>query len=168
MRRYGFTESELELAKTEMLNDYEQAYNERNTQKNISLAREYIRNFEDKDPIPGIEWEWKFVQQVLPMLDLASINKVAEGYVHPNPAVCIMGPEKEGVKIPSKEEVLHMLKAMEKLDIAAPEEKKIDSRLVKKAPKAGKIKKEISHNEFGTTEWILSNGVRVILKPTTF
>jgi zinc protease len=168
MRRYGFTESELELAKTEMLNDYEQAYNERNTQKNISLAREYIRNFEDKDPIPGIEWEWKFVQQVLPMLDLASINKVAEGYVHPNPAVCIMGPEKEGVKIPSKEEVLHMLKDMEKLEIAAPEEKKVDNRLVKKAPKAGKIKKEISHEEFGTTEWILSNGVRVILKPTTF
>ena len=168
MRRYGFTEDELELAKTTMKNDYEKAYNERNTQNNITLAREYIRNFEDHDPIPGIEWEWQFVQQVLPMLDLASINQVAAGYVHPNPAICIMGPQNDVVKIPAKEQVIAMLKDVETMEIAAPEQKKIDNRLVKKMPKAGKIKKEIQHPEWGTTEWLLSNGMRVILKPTAF
>lgn len=168
MRRYGFTEDELELAKTSMKNDYEKAYNERNTQKNITLAREYIRNFEDHDPIPGIEWEWQFVQQVLPMLDLASINQVAAGYVHPNPAICIMGPQNDAVKIPAKEQVIAMLKDVETIEIAAPEQKEIDNRLVKKMPKAGKIKKEIQHPEWGTTEWLLSNGMRVILKPTAF
>ena len=168
MRRYGFTADELELAKTSVLNGYEKSYNERNTQKNISLAREYIRNFEDDEPIPGIEWEWNYVQQVLPMLDISAVNQVAAQYAHNNPAVCIMGPEKESVKIPTKEQVLDMLKAMETLEIAAPEQKKIDNRLVKKAPKAGKIKKESFNEQFGTTEWLLSNGMRVILKPTEF
>lgn len=168
MRRYGFTENELELAKNSLLNEYEKAFNERNTQRNITLAREYIRNFEDGDPIPGITWEYDFVQAVIPMLDLQSINKIAEGYVHPNPGIAILGPDKAGVYIPSKREALDILNEVEHMEIAAPEVKKVDSRLVKHAPKAGKIKQEKELPAFGATEWTLSNGMKVVIKPTAF
>ena len=168
LRRFGFTNAELELAKTEMLNDYEKWYNERNTRKNQTLAREYIRNFTRGEAIPGIEWENEFVKQVLPVLELEAVNRVAKDYILPNPGVAIIGPQKEGVHIPDKATVLAMLKEAETMALNAPEDKALDTELVKKAPKAGKIGKVKTNKVLGTTEWTLKNGIKVILKPTAF
>ncbi len=168
MHRYGFTQSELDIAKTEMLNDYEKGYNERDTRRNQALAREYVSNFTREALVPGISWEYEFIQKYLPTLDLKEVNIIAKEYILPNPAVQIMGPEKEGVNIPSEEDVLKMISAMPDLEIAAPENKVIDTELVKHAPKAGKIKKVTYNEELGTTEMLLKNGVRVIIKPTEF
>lgn len=168
MRRYGFTSTELELAKTDVLNDMEKAYNERNTRKNITLAREYIRNFTRKETCPGIEWEYEFTKQLLPMISVDMVNQVAKAYFTPNPGISIMGPDKEGVNIPTEQQVLDIFKQVETMEIEAPAEEKIDNQLVKKAPKPGAIKKTITNAELGTTEFILKNGVRVIIKPTEF
>ena len=168
MRRYGFTQSELDLAKTAILNSYEQSYNERNTRRNQSLAREYIRNFTREESIPGIEWEYAFVKELLPAIQLQAVNKVAEGYILPNPSIAITGPEKESVHIPSEAEVLQLLADVQQMEIAAPENKAIDTELVKKAPKAGKIKKIKQNDEIGATELTLKNGIRVAIKPTEF
>ena len=51
-----------------MLSEFEKAYNSRQTRKNIAYAREYIRHFEDNEPIPGIEFVYEFVQQMLPLI----------------------------------------------------------------------------------------------------
>lgn len=168
MRRYGFTNAELERAKAEYLNDIETSYNGRNTRENMALAREYIRNFEDAEPIPGIEWEYEFAKSVLPMLDVASINQIAKAYVHENPTVAIQGPDKEGVNLPNTETALSILSEVQQMEIAAPKEEAINTQLVKKAPKTGKIKSTSVNVELGTTEWTLSNGVRVVFKPTAY
>ena len=168
MRRYGFTNTELELAKTNVLNDMEKAYNERNTRKNITLAREYVRNFTRTESCPGIEWEYEFTKQLLPMITVDMVNQMAKAYFTPNPGIAIMGPDKEGVNIPTEQQVLEIFKQVETMEIEAPAEEKIDNQLVKKAPKPGAIKKTITNAELGTTEFILKNGVRVIIKPTEF
>ena len=168
MHRYGFTNAELERVKSEKLNSMEKYYNERNTRKNITLARECIRHFEDGESMPGAEWEYEFVKMMLPMISLETINKVTQALVHPNPTIAISGPEKEGVNIPTEEQVLASLNGLADLAIEAPEEEEIDSELVKKAPRAGKIKKTRVNAELGITEWTLSNGVKVVIKPTEF
>ncbi len=168
MHRYGFTNAELERVKTEYLKSMETAYNERNNRKNIAIARECIRNFEDHEPMPGIEWEYNFAKQMLPMIDVASVNAVAKQYVDDKPTVAITGPNKEGVNIPSEETILSMLKEVSEMEIEAPKEEVVNTELVKKAPRAGRIKKTTANAELGTTEWTLSNGVRVVIKPTTF
>ena len=170
MRRYGFTESELEIAKTNMLSEYEKAYNSRQTRQNISLAREYIRHFEDNEPIPGVEFEYEFVKQMLPLVNLEMINSIAQHQLmgDKNIIVCITGVEKEGVHIPSKDMTLLMLNAMPEMEIEAPVEEKIDRPLVSHTPKKGKIKKQRFNLSLGTTEWILNNGVRVVFKTTDF
>ena len=170
MRRYGFTESELEVAKAKMLSEYEKAYNSRQTRQNISLAQEYIRNFEDKEPIPGIEFEYEFVQQMLPMINLDMINSIAQKQLmgDENIIVSITGVQKEGVNIPTEEQVVTMLRAMPDLAIEAPVSEKVERPLVAKAPKKGKIKKQTKNEALGTTEWLLSNGVKVIFKTTDF
>ncbi len=168
MQRYGFTNAELERAKSDYLSSMEKSYNERDTRRNISIAQECIRNFEDHESMPGIEWEYQFAKTVLPLIQVDMVNEVAKQMVHENPTVAITGPKKEGVKIPSEEEIRAMLKTVNEEEIEAPKEEKIDTQLVKKTPKAGKIKKTAHNEAFGVTEWTLSNGVRVLVKPTTF
>lgn len=168
MRRYGFTNAELELAKTEAMNDMEKAYNERNTRKNQTLAREYVRNFTRKESCPGIEAEYEIMKQFLPMISADAINQAAKAYFTPNPGISIMGPQKEGVHIPTEEQVLAIYNEIEKMEIEAPKEEVVDNELVKKAPKAGAIKKTMTNSELGTTELLLKNGIRVIIKPTEF
>ena len=168
MDRYGFTNAELERVKTEYLTSMETAYNERNNRKNIAIARECIRNFEENEPIPGIEWEYQFAKQIVPMIDIETINKLASELISDNPTVAITGPLKEGVHIPSEKIILGMLQQTKTMEIEKPVEKTIDTQLVKKAPRAGKIKKTTTNADLGTTEWTLSNGVKVVIKPTTF
>lgn len=168
MRRYGFTNAEFERAKTDVLNDIEKAYNERNTRKNQALAREYVRHFTRNEICPGIEAEYEITKQLLPMWSVDMVNQMAKAYFTPNPGISIMGPEKEGVNIPTEQQVLEILKQVESLEIEAPKEEEVDNQLVKKAPKAGAVKKTITNAELGTTELLLKNGIRVIIKPTEF
>ena len=168
MHRYGFTNAELDRVKAEKLNAMEKYYNERNTRQNITLARECIRHYEDGEAMPGAQWEYDFVQAVLPMISLETVNNVAKALVHANPTVAISGPEKEGVHIPSEEAILASLAGQSELAIEAPVEEAFDSELVKKMPRKGKIKSVTRNEEFGMTEWVLSNGVKVVIKTTDF
>lgn len=168
MHRYGFTNAELERVKTEKLNAMEKYYNERNTRTNYDLAVECIRHFEDGESMPGAQWEYEYVNAILPLISLDKVNEVAKALVHPNPTVAISAPEKDEVQIPSEEEILTSLAALEELAIEAPEEEEFDSELVKKAPRKGKIKSNKYNEEIQSTEWTLSNGIKVVFHPTDY
>ena len=169
VKRFGFTNAELERAKGDLLKEYEQVYNERNNRESITLTREYIRNYLDKTPIPGIEWEYEIVKMLLPQVKVAMINELAQSYVtDENLIISFTAPEKETVKIPSKEETLAVLATVKASELVAPKEETMTKALVKKAPKCGKIKSITTNDALGTTEWILKNGIKVVIKPTTF
>ena len=168
MHRYGFTNAELERVKDEKLNSMEKYYNERNTRRNINIARECIRHFEDGESMPGAQWEYDFVKAVLPMVTTEVANQMAKSFTHENPTVAISGPEKEGVNLPSEEIVLTALNGLQDLAIEAPAEEVIDRELVKKLPRKGKIKSVSRNDDLGTTEWMLNNGIQVVFKPTEF
>ena len=168
MHRYGFTNAELERVKSEKMNSMEKYYNERNTRRNITLARECIRHFEDGESMPGAQWEYDFVQAVLPLVSQETVNNVAKALIHANPTIAISGPEKEGVNIPSEETILAAIAGQSDLAIEAPVEEVIDTELVKKAPHKGKIKSFRENEEIEATEWILSNGIKVVFHPTDF
>ena len=169
MRRYGFTNDELERAKTETLAQYEKAYNERSATRNISYVDEYIDNFLYQEMIPGIEWEYAFVKQMMPAISLEQINQIALQLVtNENIIVNFQVADKPEVQLPTEEQIINSIRGMEHLDIERPVEKEVITELVKKGPKAGKVVKEKYNEALGTTEWTLKNGVRVIFKPTEF
>ena len=169
MRRYGFTSDELERAKTETLAQYEKAYNERSATRNDSYVDEYIGHFLHQSMIPGIEWEYAFVQQIMPAISLEQINQIALQLVtNENIVVNFQVADKPEVQLPTEEQIINGIRGMEHLDIERPVEKEVITELVKKGPKAGKVVKEKYNEALGTTEWTLKNGVRVIFKPTEF
>ena len=169
MRRYGFTHAELDRVKKEMLAAYEKSYNERNTVRNIMYAQQYIRNYLSDEPIPGIAWEYETVQQILPMLSVDMLNQMAQQLVtDENLIISFQAPEDKNVVLPTEAEAVELLAAVKNEEIEAPVEEAIRENLVEIAPKAGKIKKTAYNESLGVTEWTLSNGVRVMVKPTTF
>ena len=169
MRRYGFTNAELDRVKKETLAAYEKSYNERNTMRNIMFAQEYIRHYLSDEPIPGIAWEYQMVQQILPMLGVDMLNQIAQQLItDENLIISFQAPEDEGVVLPTEEEAVTILADVKNAEIEAPVEEAIRENLVEVAPKAGRIKKVTTNEVLGTTEWTLSNGVRVVIKPTEF
>lgn len=169
IKRFGFTSAELERAKTNLLKRFETAYKDRDHQKNNDLVREYVRNYLDNEPIPGIEWEYQTLQLILPRLTADIVNQVAKSYItDKNLLVTIMSPDKPSVKVPTKDQVLADITETGKAQLTAKAEETMNKPLIEKVPQAGKIAKSVQNTKFGTTEWTLNNGIKVIFKPTTF
>ena len=169
MRRYGFTNAELDRVKKETLAAYEKSYNERNTVRNIAYAQECIRHYLSDEPIPGIAWEYEMIQQVLPVLTVDMLNQIAQNIVtDENLIISFQAPSDESVVLPTEKQAVELLALVKNEEIEAPAEEAIRENLVETAPKVGKIKKTAHNETLGVTEWTLSNGVRVVVKPTSF
>jgi zinc protease len=168
VKQFGFTQAEFERAKTEMLASYEKSYNERDKQKSSSFVREYVGHFLHLEAIPGIAWEYETAKKAFQEeITLEKLNKTAQSYIaETNLVVDISAPQKEGVVLPTKEEVLVAISLSAKEKLSPYVEKINNNPLIPKQPKPGKIVKERYNDKLGTTEWLLSNGVKVILKST--
>jgi zinc protease len=85
-----------------------------------------------------------------------------------NRIVIVEAPEKQGVVIPDQAKLAAVLKSAGSKDLKAYVDSASGSALLEGAPAAGTVTKTVTKEAIGVTEWELSNGVRVILKPTNF
>lgn len=164
----GFMESELVRARDELLANYEKAYNERKSTKNDALARDLIRTFIDNVPNAGAEKNYEIMKQLLPMIPVAQINMLGGMLLTPeNQVIVVSQPEKEGMEMVEGSVMTADLNRIINAEYEAYVDEVLPKSLVAKMPKAGKIKSEKA-GAFGTTEFMLSNGVKVVVKPTDF
>lgn len=165
----GFTDSEYTRAKDELLANYEKMYNERDKTRTSVLAREIIRHFVDNEAMPGIEKEYEMLQALTSMVDIATINQVCGTILTPgNQVITLFQPEKDGSVLPTREAMLEAVEGSINKTYEAYVDDVITEPLVAKLPKVGKIKKKTENATLGTTEYILSNNVKVIVKSTDF
>jgi zinc protease len=169
-RQYGFTASEVERAKKGILRNYERMYNERDKSDSSGYAAEYIRNFLEQETIPGIATEYRYATELIPDISLSEVNAAARVAipVDQNKLVIYTGSDKAGTPVPKADELLAIASAAEKIGVKAQEEKVYASQLMPVPPKAGGIVGQTVNVKLGTTELKLSNGVKVVLKPTDF
>jgi zinc protease len=80
----------------------------------------------------------------------------------------LTGPDKAEFKIPSNEELLSIADKAAKTEITAYEDVAVAASLMENTPVAGKITSEKVIEDLGVTELTLSNGIKVLLKPTDF
>ena len=168
-KRFGFTPSEYERAKSNFLSMVENAYNEREKQKSRGYAQEYVRHFTDAEVIPGIEFEYSFYNQIAPVITVEQINQaLTELAGEKNIVIAVTGPKKEGLAYPSKAALLDVLAKTKAEDITPYAETLSDEPLVPNLPKPGKVTRETTDQIFGSTVWTLSNGAKVVIKTTDF
>ena len=168
VKQYGFAQTELDRAVKSTLSRIENMYNERDKTKSVELLQEYVRNYLKQESIPGIEKEFEMHQKYLPTIQLAEVNALIKDWITTeNRSVVITAPEKEKADLMTADQVTALLnKPIGKLD--AYVDKVTKGALLPVEPTAGKVVSEKKYPSIETTEWTLSNGAKVILKPTQF
>ena len=167
--RFGFTATELDRQKQARLRTYERLLAEKGNRLSGSRADEYVRNFLDQETLPTNEWELALHQRFLASITLDEVNKIAKDWFpERNRLVVVNAPEKAGLVIPDQAKLAAVIKAAAAKDVK-PYVDAVGTRpLVETVPAPGTIAKTVSKTAIGITEWELSNGVKVVLKPTTF
>ncbi|HRO85483.1 MAG TPA: insulinase family protein [Niabella sp.] len=167
-KRFGFTQPELDRAKLNLKAGMEKAFKEKEKTESSRYVGEYLRNFLSNEPIPGIEVENNYYNELIPQItleDVAGIAKLLQKT--PEFFVSLMGPDAK--ELPLATDLIKVATDMAaRTDIEAHEEKAVATKLLSKEPVAGKIVKQTVESRLGTKTWNLSNGTTVTIKKTDF
>jgi zinc protease len=170
-RKFGFTANELDRIKKMLMKSIERSYNERDKTESSHLVDEYVSNFFEQEPIPGIENEYKYYSKYLDDITLEEVNTYATKTiptVEDPKLVILTGPDHAEFKIPSNSELLTMANQAAMADITAYEETAVAAAIMDEKPSPGSITETKEDKTLGTTTFQFANGTRVILKPTDF
>lgn len=164
----GFTQSELDRTKAQILAAWEKRYNERNKTNTEGLSQKLIRHFIDNTPAMSIEQEYQIVKFILDQIDVNMLNEACKGIMTPENQVLLVNmPKKEGVAPIAANQLLPLVEDAINAQYEAFVDEVITEPLITKFAKPGKISKEMK-GAYGSTEFVLSNGVKVIVKSTDY
>ncbi|HBE43126.1 MAG TPA: insulinase family protein, partial [Bacteroidales bacterium] len=167
--QFGFTDSELEREKKNILALYEQGAKEADKTASATYADEFIRNFMTGECIPGYQKEFELVKELLPGITVEEINRMGQAWItEENIIALVASQEKEGITVPEEQEVAEIIGSVRLKELEAYIDKVTDAPLMAEEPVPSAVMKKTENARFGFTELLFGNGVRMILKPTDF
>lgn len=166
---YGFTETELERAKTDMLRGFEKQFAEKDKMENDRYVWQYYSHFLEKEPAPGVEYDFAFANAVVPGITLSEINAQAKAWITgENRVISVMALEAEGITVPHEQEIKEIIAAVDAEEVEAYVDKVTDEPLIPEEPVASPVDKKGKDKILGTTRWTFENDVQVVMKTTDF
>ena len=168
IRQHGFTQSELNIAKGLKLNHDERKFRERDDRRNSKYVSACIQHFLNSEPLLSVEQQLELTRRFDREVTLAEVNEaVRELITDKNQVAILYAPDKEGLVLPTEEQIEDVVLAAQQLSYAPYEEKQLADKLIEQLPKAGSIVSEKAYKH-GFKEWTLSNGMKVYVKKTDF
>jgi zinc protease len=169
VRRFGFTATELERARTNYLRGLEQRFAERDRTNSNVFASEYVTSALTRTPIVSIDDELALARRFAPTITLAELNaQAARSFPATNRVVIVAAPERPEITLPTRSAMLAIFDRAADSTLTAYVDSTSDAPLVPTPPAPGRIVAERTLPETGILEWRLSNGAKVLLKPTDF
>lgn len=166
MKRFGFTDGEVQRAKDNIISSYERAVEAAPTRKNAEFVYPLLYNFYKNEPYMEPATELQLAQMLCNNINAAVLNQIAAQIITDNNLVVLYnGPEKEGLANPTEQEISAVLAAVKNAEIAANVEESINEPFISGELKGAKVKKA-KETVYGATEWTLKNGMKVIVLPT--
>jgi zinc protease len=169
VERHGVTQSELDRTRTVLARGYEQNEAEESTSDSRDYTEEFTRNFFEGEFMIGRKMEKELTLKYLPTVTVAEMNALAKSYGGAdNRVILIAGPDAAKATLPSRDRALAIVDEVAKSKIDPWEDRAVTAKLMEQLPRPGKITKETKVDAIEVTEWRLSNGARVIVKPTDY
>ncbi|MES2111524.1 MAG: pitrilysin family protein [Bacteroidota bacterium] len=169
IRLFGFSEPELQRAKQAYLLRVSSAFREKGKTPSVDLVNEYLQYFLHQVAAPGVDAEYKMVQEQLPGITLKEINAVlAKYFTSKNRDLIVQAPEKDRKDLPAETTLAKWMKAVEDEHLEAYKDTVSTKSLLTSEPVPGTIISEERNEKINMTTLTLSNGAKVILKPTDF
>ncbi len=168
-RRFGFTQGELDRTRTNYLRALEQAYAERDKTESSRFAGAYVRVALSGEPDVGIARELELATRLAPGITLDEVNALARRAIgDSNRVILVAGPDTPDTRMPIREAMLGVYARAAAANVVAYVDSTSDAPLVAPLPAPGRIIAERMLPETGILEWTLSNGARMLVKPTDF
>jgi zinc protease len=169
VKRFGFTQSELDRAKVSYLSAVEAELKEKDKTQSEAYVKEYQQYFLKGTAAPGIEKEYAEVQGDLPGITLTEVDALAGKYVTATDRdILLLAPEKDKAGLPDSATVTGWLHAVEAEDLQPYKDEMSTKPFLSNEPVPGKITDEQQDTALHITRLTLSNGVKIVLKPTDF
>ena len=166
--KYGFLQSELDVVKKNIEAGNEKMLREKDKTASSSFVQQYVSNFLTGTPMASTDFSYAETKKNLSLISLAAVNALAKTLITPdNQILLVQAPEKEKSALPSTTALLAAFNNAGK-NITPYVDNTVNKPLLDKTPVAGKVTAEKKFEDIGTTEWTLSNGIKVVLKPTDF
>lgn len=168
-RANGITIDELKRGKAEMLSYAENDYNDRSNRRNGEFVEQCVQNFLEETPIIEPEKELEIVRKLDKTVTIDDVNELAKTIItNQNQVVTMFGPDKNSFKMPTNSSIENaILKAQKQHYTPYKTQNTLTERLITKLPKPGSIISERTY-KYGYTEFTLSNGLKVYVRPTNF
>ena len=168
-RANGITIDELKRGKAEMLSYAENDYNDRSNRRNGEFVEQCVQNFLEETPIIEPEKELEIVRKLDKTVTIDDVNALAKTIItNQNQVVTMFGPDKNTFKMPTNSSIENaILKAQKQHYTPYKTQNTLTERLITKLPKPGSIISERTY-KYGYTEFTLSNGLKVYVRPTNF
>ncbi len=168
-RQFGFGAAEVDRAKKRMSAQYERAYSERDKTESSSYAEEYLNNFLEDEPSPGIDYEYRLLRQVLPGIAATEISGLAKDlFSDDSRVVLVTAPQKADVKVPTEPEVRSALQAIDSVAVTPWNDTSTNRELLETKPSPAAVTATKTLGDIGVTVVTFANGVHAWLKPTDF
>jgi zinc protease len=170
IRRFGFTDAEIERARGAIRLNMEQYVAQKDTTDSETLIDEHVRVFLEGEPMPGVLYEASLTKKYLPTITSAEINAwVHKGFFTGRSRILSVDmPEKVGLPVPTDAEILALVSKVADANVAPPLVEGAVLPLLSALPTPGTVADEGRDDALGTVTWTIGNGVRVIVKQTDF
>ena len=167
-RQHGFTQAELDRAKSLKLNHDERKFRERDDRRNSKYVSACVQHFLNSEPLLSMEQQVELTRRFDREVTLEEVNKAVRELISDQNQVAIMyAPDKEGLVLPTELQIENVITATQQLSYAPYVEAQVPEHLMTHLPKPGSIVSEKAFKH-GFTEWTLSNGMKVYVKKTDF
>ncbi|HET9991804.1 MAG TPA: insulinase family protein [Kofleriaceae bacterium] len=165
--KFGFAASELDRARRRVLAETEKDALEWDKVPDTDLADEITRNFFTGEQMGGRAVELAYTREMLPTITLAELDHLAQAWANEKGRVIAMsGPASS--QLPSEPEIRKIFATAEAAPVEPWQDTGADKPLLAHVPAPGSIVTETHDAEVDATVWTLSNGAKVIVKPTPF
>ena len=167
MSRFGFSEGEVTRAKDNILASLEKAANEAGTRKNPEFVHPLISNFFDNQAYMEPQAEYELAKAFLAQIDANILNQMVSQIIpEENMVMIYSGPQKDGIATPTEKQLLAAFEEAKAAEIEAPAEETATEPFMDPSVLKGSPVKKTKSSLYGSTEWVLKNGVKVIVLPT--
>ncbi len=171
VRDFGFTATEYDRAREEIVSRVEKRYNNREKTPTNDFCEQYVQNFINHEPIPSIEQEYNLVKQMSPMLTVDVINSIAQQLIldtDTNFVAVAFVQEADGKQYFTPEQMKKVVDGVRAEKLEAYVDNVKQEPLISELPAKGSIVSETANNALGFKQLTLSNGAKVMLKHTDF
>jgi zinc protease len=167
VRRFGFTQSELDRAKLNLISSMERRLSEKDRMESTSFRGNFVRHFLYNDGFADIEWEVNAVNSLLPGIGMREISQAVQNYFSANDInVFLLAPQAEEENLPSAERIRAIFRQTQNESLTPRQDISLSGDLLENLPVPGSIISETLDAGTGAHIITLSNGASVILMET--